>query len=141
MPVQALMNALRAWVALQPDMRAAAVVGSYARGAATADSDVDVMLLTDHGAAYLAHPTWADAFGTVRTWHVEDWGLVTTLRVFYAAGLEVEYNFAPVVWAAVPVDAGTHWVVADGMHILYDPHELLHQLQQAVAESKTAADD
>ena len=35
MPVQALLDALRVWVALQPAIRAAALVGSYARAAAT----------------------------------------------------------------------------------------------------------
>ncbi len=133
MSVPALLDALRAWVPRRPDILAAALVGSYARSAATDESDVDLMLLTDASAAYAVDTEWAAGFGEVRTAQVETWGSLTTLRVWYRNDLEVEFNFAPATWAAVPVDAGTARVVADGMQILWDPHDLLQAVQQAVS--------
>ena len=92
MSVPALLVALRAWVPRCPDILAAALVGSYARSAATDESDVDLMLLTDASAAYVVDTEWAASFGDVRTAQVEFWGSLTTLRVWYRNDLEVEFN-------------------------------------------------
>jgi uncharacterized protein len=44
--VSRLVEAFTAWISAQPDVQAAALVGSYARNAATAQSDVDLLILT-----------------------------------------------------------------------------------------------
>jgi predicted nucleotidyltransferase len=45
--VSAFISGLQTWAAERDDVVAAAIVGSWARGAAREDSDVDVVLLTE----------------------------------------------------------------------------------------------
>jgi hypothetical protein len=45
---------------------------------------------------------------------------VTSLRVRYADGLEVEFGFAAPDWAAAPLDAGTRRVLEGGVRVVFD---------------------
>jgi predicted nucleotidyltransferase len=130
--VAAFLAEFASWARARADVRALALVGSQARGAARADSDIDLIILTTDVDSYFRERSWPALFGAVATARAEDWGRVAALRVFYADGLEVEYNFAAPDWADVPADAGTRRVVADGVRILADPHGLLERLQRAV---------
>jgi hypothetical protein len=103
-------------------------VGSYARGTATETSDVDLVVLTDCPERYTEDPSWADQFGAIEGMQREEWGVVTSLRVWYEGGPEVEYGFTTPEWAAQPVDAGTRRVVTDGCRILFDPESVLRTL-------------
>ncbi len=47
-------------------------------------------------------------------------GRVTSLRVWYADGLEVEFAIADRAWASAPLDAGTRRVIEDGCVVLFD---------------------
>lgn len=93
------------------------LVGSQASGRATADSDIDLMLLTEQACKYLADPSWAATFGAIAQQVREEWGAVSTLRVFYEHGLEVEFNFADPLWLAEPLDAGTRRVLSAGFQV------------------------
>ena len=76
--------------------------------------------------------SWCEAFGEVTVRSVEHWGAVTSVRVVYEDGLEVELGLAGVAWASTdPVDAGTARVVRDGFRILFDPTGALAQLAGA----------
>ncbi len=66
---------------------------------------------------------------------IEDWGIVTSIRVFYTDGKEVEFGVAPLKWADLPVDTGTQRVVADGMMILDDKRGMLKGLVKAFSNS------
>ncbi|MDQ6821929.1 MAG: nucleotidyltransferase domain-containing protein [Actinomycetota bacterium] len=50
--VEALLARLARWSRERPDVRAVALVGSWAYGAPRADSDVDVVLLSHEPALY-----------------------------------------------------------------------------------------
>jgi hypothetical protein len=45
---------------------------------------------------------------------------VTSLRVWYADGLEVEFGIADRDWASAPLDAGTRRVLEEGLVVLFD---------------------
>ena len=132
MNLDTFLGKVTAWATVQPDVMGVALVGSHARGAATPDSDVDVMMLTTNVDKYFQSEAWASLFGEVEKTEVEHWGVVKTLRCFYKGGLELEFNFALPDWAAVPVDAGTHCVVSDGMRILLDSQNILKTLEREV---------
>ena len=102
-----------------------ALIGSYARDEARADSDIDLILLTPDPQAYIRHSDWIKSFGRVKSYQVEDWGLVTSLRAFYEDGLEVEFGLASPEWAKIPLDPGTSEVISGGMQILFDREGLL----------------
>ena len=80
--VQILLNEVRKWVESRPEILGVALVGSYARNEARADSDVDFVLLASVPQEFIKKPEWINNFGVVKSCTVEDWGLVTSLRVY-----------------------------------------------------------
>jgi hypothetical protein len=136
-----LMQAIVGWARAWPTIQAVAVVGSHARGAARADSDIDLVLLATDPHAFRADTAWLDAIDWTTVgarpakWQDEDYGLLWSrrLRLDESRG-EVEFGFAPPSWADVDaLDPGTCCVIADGCRILYDPRELLSRLCAAVS--------
>lgn len=134
--VKAFLDKFSQWVNAQPSIEAAALVGSYARDDAKEESDVDLIILTNESAHYIDNPSWASTFGEVTECRVENWGRAKSLRVFSRDDLEVEYSFALLDWADIPVDPGTYRVVSNGMKILFDPRGILKRLEEAVQTPK-----
>lgn len=118
--IEALLSAVTAGAACEPDVAALLLVGSHARGGATASSDLDLVILTADPERYLEDTEWARGFGTLTRQVTEDWGKVQSLRVWYAGGLEVEFGLAAPDGAAPPLDAGARSVIADGFRIFFD---------------------
>ena len=119
METETFLAAVKRWAEQQPDIQGVLLVGSYARGAARPDSDVDLVILTTSPKRYLDSTSFAETFGAVSRWQIEDWGKVTSVRVWYEDGLEVEYGFALPDWAAQPLDPGTRQVISNGMQIVF----------------------
>jgi predicted nucleotidyltransferase len=123
------------WAQSRDEIAALAMVGSYARHQARPGSDTDLILLCHDTSVYLDDVSWVRHFGEVKSLKLEEWGVVTSIRVVYTDGKEVEFGIAPLKWADLPVDPGTHWVVTDGMMILYDKRGILKRLVEAVRNS------
>lgn len=102
-----------------------ALVGSYARGTAESSSDIDLVILCSRPDFYLEHDQWINQFGEVQKQQVEDYGKVTSIRIWYENGLEVEYGLTGADWAALPIDEGTLQVMQEGMKILFERSSLL----------------
>jgi predicted nucleotidyltransferase len=111
---------VQTWASARPDVLGVALVGSYARGAAKPDSDVDLVVLCEHPRAYLEDESWIWKFGTPARMAREDWGRVTAIRVWFVGGLEAEIGIADRAWASAPLDAGTRKLIEDGFVVLYD---------------------
>ncbi|MFY4720959.1 nucleotidyltransferase domain-containing protein [Streptomyces sp. LaBMicrA B280] len=135
--VREFLDRLTPWVATREDIVGLLLVGSYARGAARPDSDVDIVLLTSDPASYLTDTaesgsTWTDRAGELglgRPVRTRAWGLITERRHTLASGLEVELGIGGPQWARTdPVDPGTRRVVTDGARTLYDPRRALAAL-------------
>ena len=127
--IQPFLDDFTRWASAQPDIQAAALVGSYARGAARETSDVDLVILADTPDLYLQNTEWLRRFGTVLRQQIEDYGLLTSIRVWYSNGLEVEYGLTGLQWVAQPLDAGTRRVIADGMRVLFERGPVLSPYQ------------
>lgn len=123
--VAPFLNDVTRWVAAQAGILALALVGSYARGTATESSDVDLVLIAHDPKRYLEKADWVRRFGTVEKQQVEDYGLLTSLRIWYRDGLEVEYGLTDERWAGVPLDEGTRRVIADGVRVLFERGDIL----------------
>ncbi len=117
------------WASSRSDIQALAVVGSYSRGAATALSDLDLVLITTHPDQYLHKQGWIQQFGTVEKQQVEEYGRLTSLRIWYSDGLEVEFGITDAHWAALPLDEGSRQVIAGGMRVLFEKDRLLSRHQ------------
>ena len=81
-----------AWASAHGDVQAIALVGSYARGAARDDSDIDLVVLTNQPQRYHEELKQIERFGTVKKYQTEDYGKLTSIRVWYQNGIEVEYG-------------------------------------------------
>jgi predicted nucleotidyltransferase len=123
--VKQFLNDFAEWAYTQPDIQAVALVGSYARNAATATSDVDLVVVAHDPEPYLHDQAWLERFGEIRQQQVEDYGLLTSIRAWYSDGREVEYGITSEQWAAAPLDEGTRQVISDGIRILFERGEIL----------------
>jgi Streptomycin adenylyltransferase len=119
---------LRQWAEQQEEIAGVLLVGSHARGRPREDSDVDVVLLALNPERYLEDRAWVGQFGSVARVEQEDWGWVTSLRVWYAGGLEVEFSWTEPDWASLPPEPGTQRVVSDGARIVFDREGMLAAL-------------
>jgi hypothetical protein len=127
---RSVVDVLAGWAAGHDDVRGVLVVGSWARGAARMDSDIDVVVLTDDP-GYAEPAVWTGLLGgeVVRQ---ADWGPLREVRLRRPSGFLVEVGVVPLGWAgADPVDPGTRRVVSDGHRIIHDPDGLLAALSAA----------
>ncbi|MFE6687606.1 nucleotidyltransferase domain-containing protein [Streptomyces sp. NPDC057743] len=119
------------WAAGRLDIVGLLLVGSYARNAARADSDIDLVLLTTDRSRY-ADGSWAEGLALGELVRTRAWGPISERRYALASGLEVEINIGSPHWARTdPVDPGTRRVVTDGARPLHDPAGLLDALIRA----------
>ncbi|HSL47236.1 MAG TPA: nucleotidyltransferase domain-containing protein [Anaerolineales bacterium] len=123
--IRNFLNPFVAWASEQADVQAIALIGSYAREEAREDSDIDLVILTDQPQKYLENVKWTERFGAIEKQQTEDYGKLISLRVWYRDGAEVEYGITTPDWATMPLDAGTHKVIADGMIVLFERGMLL----------------
>lgn len=133
--IQNFLDRVIEWAEEEENILALGLVGSYARNNPKPDSDVDLMFIAKKPSVYLSDNKWIIKFGEIEKVEDEVWGRVKTKRVFYANGLEVEFNFDNKGWAD-PKDSGTQRVVGDGMKILVDKEGILEELEKSF-KSKT----
>ncbi|MFI7604411.1 nucleotidyltransferase domain-containing protein [Micromonospora sp. NPDC049366] len=128
--VESVVALVAAWAVERADVGGVLLVGSFARGAARMDSDVDIVVLSDNPGHARASVWTALLDGQVV--RSARWGPVREIRVRRASGLDVEVGIAPLSWADTdPVDPGTRRVVSDGHRILHDPAGRLAALSAA----------
>jgi predicted nucleotidyltransferase len=127
--VKQFLNEVTQWASAQADIQALALVGSYARNTATETSDVDLVLITNKPDRYLHKLEWIESFGKIKKCQLEDYGLLTSVRVWYNDGREIEYGITDERWAAVPLDVGSRKVIADGMQVLLERGTILSRHQ------------
>lgn len=121
-------------MASRPDIVAALIVGSWARGDAREDSDIDLVLLTEDPAAYTESDDWIEDLAPGgRLIRTGDWGAIIERRLLLpSSSLEVEVGVGRRSWAETsPVDPGTRNVVRAGFLPLFDPQGLLGALAAA----------
>lgn len=126
--IQPFLDQVVRWAGQQPAIQAVVLVGSYARGQAGPSSDIDLVLLAGEPGRYLADTGWVSRFGVPLRQQVEPYGPLTSLRVWYAHGPEVEFGWAAPEWAALPLDAGTARVLEDGARVLFERRPLVSPL-------------
>ena len=85
----------------------------------------DLVILAEQPRKYLEDIIWAEQFGEIEKYQVEEYGKLTSLRVWYHSGHEVEYGLTTLDWAAQPLDVGTERVIYNGMLVLFERKPLL----------------
>jgi predicted nucleotidyltransferase len=128
--IQPYLDDVLAWAAGQADIIAVALVGSYARNAAKDTSDIDLVLIVEDPQKYLSDTAWAGNFGEIAKQQLEDYGKVTSLRIWYANGREVEYGLSTRAWVELPLDKGTQQVIGDGLKVLFEREPVLSPFEK-----------
>ena len=140
--VAAILEAVTAWVESRDDIAIAALIGSWARGEARPDSDLDLMILTPVPATFRDDTTWVNeidwrsAQSELIGWEDVDYGAVWSRHIALAPFAEVEISFGLPSWAdADPPDPASLQIVRGGCRVLSDPTGLFAALL-TVAEAK-----
>jgi len=113
------------WASSQLDIVGLALVGSHARNAATETSDIDLVIIAAHPERYLRDWNWISNFGQVERQQTEDYGKLTSIRVWYEDGIEAEYGITDESWAGLPLDIGTREVISGGIRVLFERRNIL----------------
>jgi predicted nucleotidyltransferase len=113
------------WATKRRDIRAAALVGSYAREELEKDSDVDLVIITETPQKYISNTEWTRVFGKPITKKVEKYGKLTSLRIWYENGLEIEYGFATREWIEKVSENDLKQITNDGLRVLFEKEKLL----------------
>lgn len=101
----------------EKNIKAAEIVGSVARGTATIDSDIDLIIIVEDIDTWLSNREWINLFGKVVKMNVENWGKLKSLRVFYKDGLEVEFGFVNSNWVS---DEESKKIMKEGFKLIVD---------------------
>lgn len=114
------------WAKSAAGVRGVLLVGSWARGAARADSDIDFVILADDPASF-RDESWLTELGVeVLGFRDQDYGALWSRHLRVLGCPEIEASFAALSWAKTdPIDPGTRDVVQDGCEIVYDADGLL----------------
>jgi predicted nucleotidyltransferase len=131
----ALMTVVAGWARTRDDIRAMALVGSWARGRPHRGSDLDLLLLSERPADYRGRRKWlreidfrAAGFRP-RSSTGATYGAVWSLHLHLHPAADVELTFAGRAWAnTTPIDAGTRSVVMEGFRIILDKDAILARL-------------
>ncbi|MGH4124793.1 MAG: nucleotidyltransferase domain-containing protein [Clostridium sp.] len=120
MDISYFLNSVEEWVNHNEDIKSLILVGSYVRGESRVDSDVDLVMITTNPDLYINN-CFADNFGKVINSQKENWGRVTSIRVWYDNNaLEVEFGITTPIWIESPLDVGTFRVLSDGYKVIVD---------------------
>jgi len=140
---EAVIEAVAAWARTRDDVRALALVGSWARGNARPTSDVDLLVLSDCAEEYRRRREWMSEIDFDRAGHSikssndATYGAVWSRHIHLHPAAEVELTFARCDWANVaPIDSGNCAIVRDAFRIILDKDAILARLIRAVAASK-----
>jgi len=140
--VERLLKSVPPWAQSRPDIKAVALVGSWARGAPRDDSDLDLVVITTDASLYVASEDWASGLGITRFIKTAAWGALLERRGTTQSGLEVEFGITSPDWARVdPIDPGTLEVVNGAMREIYDPNQLLALLARRARNCRLPAFD
>src|SRR5690348_3214570 len=140
-----LADAVAAWAADRPGVRAAFLVGSQARTDVPADrySDHDFVLVVDDPRPYLEDPGWLSAFGRPLLTFLEPTavGGFTERRVLFDSGQDADFSLIPASAAALLNHEAVGTVFGRGFRVLADRAGLAAQVRtEAPPPSRSPSD-
>ncbi|MGB6300502.1 MAG: nucleotidyltransferase domain-containing protein [Rivularia sp. (in: cyanobacteria)] len=140
--IDEILEIVKNWAEIRSEILALALVGSYARGEATADSDIDLMLIAYNTEFFRQNYDWMYEINwesinyKILTFDDAQYGAVWSRHIYlnryktkYSTNLKIEISFGLPRWASIdPIDSGTFAVVSRGCKILYDSQGILTNL-------------
>lgn len=120
MNFQTFITEIKKWGEQTPFINTIILVGSYARGTEKPTSDIDLCILSTEKEKILNDPSIFNQFGKPSDFQIEYYGAMTSIRMWYQDGFELEYGIADMSWIASPLDSGTRQVLLDGYKVILD---------------------
>ena len=120
---------VKQWASMNPEIDCILLVGSYARNTAKTDSDIDLVIISNHKNELVQDCAIFAFFGPIRHKQIEYYGACTSWRIFYENGLEAEFGLVDRSWIQMPLDEGTAHVLQDGFQVLYDKYDYMKQIK------------
>lgn len=108
------------WAWYLYEVRALILVGSFARGEARPDSDIDIRLIVSDPDTYTHDFLWLRSLGSVTEVAVRRYGRVTSLEVVFVDLPRIEFGISDTGWALAPNDSGAIRSAREGMLVLMD---------------------
>jgi aminoglycoside 6-adenylyltransferase len=132
------------WAASQDDVRAAVVVGSYARSDVPADrwSDLDVILIVDDPERFAADESWVAEFGTPALTFLDETavGDQRERRVLYETGEDVDFPLIPLAaLERLESSENATELIRRGFRVLVDEVGLEARLRRIAATTPVVA--
>ena len=138
--VERICRAIATWADRESRIDAVALVGSWARNEAHADSDIDLMILTSDPEQFFHSNIWFHSilwqeFNLQLVSHYDRvYGVVKSRHFCFQDRQRIEFSFGDPTWASIdPIESGTFAVVSSGLKIICDRHQLLENLVKAIA--------
>ncbi len=110
-------------------IESAIIVGSYARGTNTENSDLDICLITTYKNELVDNPDFVMKVGEFSKMQTEYYGECTSIRVWYENGLEAEFGIVEPSCIRLPLDKGTRKVLNDGYKVFVDKKNYFQNLE------------
>lgn len=133
-----LINLIVDFAESRHDILAVGLCGSWARGEAGPDSDIDFSIIVENKLKFKSMD-WIEALpfskiqDSMKSFRDEIYGVTWSRHVFLESGIEIEFGFANKSRTDIDnLDEGTRKVVSDGYKILYDPNSILSVLVSSV---------
>lgn len=110
-------------------IESAIIVGSYARGTNTENSDLDICIITTNKKEMIENPDFIKQFGAFSKTQTEYYGACTSIRVWYENGLEAEFGIVEPSWIRLSLDSGTRKVLNDGYKVIVDKKNYFQNME------------
>jgi predicted nucleotidyltransferase len=127
--VDLFLENFKEWSEQQTHIKGVAVVGSFARGDFHSNSDVDLTIISTNKDLTLEIIKNEFNFGNIESSTLEEWGILTSLRIFYDNDLEVEYGVVTDQWVKEPLDEGTKNVVKNGFKDVTEKEDIFFNIR------------
>lgn len=136
--VDEILNLILKFTKAHHEILAFGLCGSWARGTAKTDSDIDLSLIVKDKSRF-KKTDWLEKINfnklneSIYYYHDKIYGVTWSRHVILNSHLEIEFGFAEQPWAnTVDIDEGTRKVVSDGYEIIFDPHQILNKLVEQI---------
>ncbi len=120
------------------DVLAVGLCGSWARGDAGLESDIDLSIIVEDKMKFKS-TGWVEEFpffkiqDSLKSFRDEIYRVTWSRHAILGSGIEIEFGFAHTSWTDIDnLDEGTKKVVSDGYKIIYDPKQILVKLVENV---------
>lgn len=130
--IDKFLNKLKKYAINEPYIESVIMVGSYARGTNTPNSDLDLCIITTNKKEMVHKSDFIGKFGEYEKIQTEYYGPCTSIRVWYKNGPEVEFGIVEPSWISLPLDSGTYQVLCGGYKVIVDKSGYFKELRNEI---------